>query len=271
MSPFQDLQADCARCLALCCVGPAFAASADFAVDKPAGHPCVHLHANARCGIHGELRARGFPGCVGYDCFGAGQHVVQVTFGGARRRDPGMLAALPVVEALHELRWYLTDALGRAEAASVHPELRRALAATVRLAGGGPDELAAVDVAAQRRAVDALLRRVSAFVRGTRGRDLAGADLAGRRFRGARLGAANLRGALLIGADLRGADLRAANLIGADLRAADLRGADLRGALFLTRARLQAARGDAATRLPSWLPRPAHWAVSPRGIRRAGR
>jgi hypothetical protein len=271
VSRFQDLQADCARCLALCCVGPAFTASADFAVDKPAGRPCVHLRGDARCGIHGELRARGFPGCVAYDCFGAGQHVVQVTFGGARRRDAGMLAALTVVEALHELRWYLTDALGRAEAAPVHPELQNALAATERLAGGGPDELAALDVAAHRREVDTLLRRASALVRGARGRDLAGADLAGRRLRGARLGAANLRGALLIGADLRGADLRAADLIGTDLRAADLRGADLRDALFLTRARLHAAQGDATTRLPPWLARPAHWAVSPRGTRRAGR
>ena len=71
----RELQADCRRCLVLCRVGPGFAASADFALDKPAGGPCVHLHADARCGIHGELPERGFPGCVAYDCFGAGQHV----------------------------------------------------------------------------------------------------------------------------------------------------------------------------------------------------
>ena len=28
--PFAALQADCGRCLALCCVGPGFSASADF-------------------------------------------------------------------------------------------------------------------------------------------------------------------------------------------------------------------------------------------------
>ena len=33
------LHADCARCAALCCVLPPFAASADFAIDKPAGRP----------------------------------------------------------------------------------------------------------------------------------------------------------------------------------------------------------------------------------------
>ena len=92
--PFASLQADCARCRALCCVGPAFAASADFADDKPAGRPCVHLGADDRCRIHEQLRPRGFPGCVAYDCFGAGQHVVQVTFGGGER-SPAMFAVLP--------------------------------------------------------------------------------------------------------------------------------------------------------------------------------
>jgi uncharacterized protein YjbI with pentapeptide repeats len=77
--------------------------------------------------------------------------------------------------------------------------------------------------------------------------------------RGAGLRAANLRGAYLIGADLRGADLRGADLIGADLRGARLAGADLRGALFLTQAQLDAAGGDAATRLPAGLTRPGHW------------
>ena len=49
-----QLEADCSRCAALCCVVPAFARSSDFAVDKPAGTPCVHLAADHRCGIHAE-------------------------------------------------------------------------------------------------------------------------------------------------------------------------------------------------------------------------
>ena len=38
-----------------------------------------------------------------------------------------------------------------------------------------------------------------------------------------------------------------------------LDGADLSDALFLTRPQLAAARGDAATRIPTDLERPAHW------------
>ena len=42
------------------------------------------------------------------------------------------------------------------------------------------------------------------------------------------------------------------------VRAADLRGADLAGALFLTRGQLRSAVGDASTRIPDRLTRPAH-------------
>ena len=68
-----------------------------------------------------------------------------------------------------------------------------------------------------------------------------------------------MRRTLLIAADLRSADLTRADLIGADLRDTRLHGADLTGAFFLTQAQLNAARGDAATRVPATLTRPAHW------------
>ena len=268
--PFAELQADCDRCRALCCVGPAFARSADFAVDKPAGQPCRHLRGVARCGIHTELRQRGFPGCVAYDCFGAGQHVVQVTFGG-REREAAMFGVLPVVRALHELLWYLAEVRERTAAGPVHGAAREASERVGRLTSGDVEALRAVDVDAERAAVDPLLRQASALVRAPfrnrrqgrgafrPGAALARRDLAGADLRNVRLSGADLRGALLIGADLRGADLREADLIGADLRAADLRGADLTGALFLTRGQVQSAVGDAATRIPHRLPKPAHW------------
>jgi uncharacterized protein YjbI with pentapeptide repeats len=68
-----------------------------------------------------------------------------------------------------------------------------------------------------------------------------------------------LQGANLRGADLKGADLRAADLIGADLRDADLSGADLTDSIFVTQSQLNAAKGDAATKLPPALSRPTHW------------
>ncbi|MFF7468333.1 pentapeptide repeat-containing protein [Streptomyces sp. NPDC008092] len=262
------LRGDCARCFGLCCVALPFAASADFAVDKPAGKPCRNLGGDHRCGIHAELRQQGFSGCTVYDCFGAGQKVSQVTFGGRDWRGGSaeearrMFDAFPVVRQLHELLRYLTEALGLAAARPVHDELRAALRKTEQLSLGTPEELAALDVAAHRQEVNVLLLRTSELVRaGVRGRkkDRRGADLMGARLRGADLRGASLRGAYLIAADLTGADLRDADLIGADLRDADLRDADLTGALFLTQPQLDAARGNAGTRLPGSVTRPVHW------------
>jgi uncharacterized protein YjbI with pentapeptide repeats len=264
-----SLRADCERCFALCCVAPAFSASADFAIDKDAGKACPNLRPDFRCSIHDRLRPQGFPGCTAYDCFGAGQKVAQLTFGGQDwRRTPGiaaqMFAAFTIVRQLHELLWYLGEALTLPAAGPLHGELRRALAQTEQLTGGSPDALAALDVEAHRRDVNALLLRASELARAGAGArrqaaDLRGADLIGRDLRGAGLRGASLRGAYLTGADLRGADLAAADLTGADLRGADLSGADLSGSIFLTQSQLDAARGDGGTRLPPSLTRPAHW------------
>lgn len=246
-----ELQADCSRCAGLCCVAPAFAKSSDFAINKPAGRPCPNLADDFRCGIHAHLEERGFHGCVVFDCFGAGQRITQETFGGRDWRTTpkiagSMFATLPIVRQLHELLWYLTEALKLDEARSLHPKLSAARDETDRLAAGTPEQLRALDLDAYRMGVNPLLQRASELARAGAGRqpDHRGANLIGRRMRGADLRGASFRGALLIGADLRDADLRRADFTGADLRGADLRGADLTGALFITDSQLRAARTE---------------------------
>lgn len=271
------LQGDCENCFGLCCVALPFAASADFAVDKDAGRPCHNLQSNFRCGVHTDLRQLGFKGCTVYDCFGAGQMVSQVTYGGIDwRQAPAtakmMFEVFPIMKQLYELLWYLTEALTLQPARPIHNELRAIIDETERLTRLGPESLLELDVAAHRGKVNELLLRTSELVREeahnkekrkpaagrqrTYGR---GADLIGANLKGADLRAANLRGAYLIAANLKGADLRAADLIGADFRDADLSGANLTGSIFLTQAQLNAAKGDARTKLPPSLTRPAHW------------
>ncbi|MBL1084477.1 pentapeptide repeat-containing protein [Streptomyces actinomycinicus] len=276
MTDPSDLRGDCAQCFGLCCVALPFARSADFALSKPAGKPCPNLGGDHRCGIHTDLRQKGFTGCTVYDCFGAGQKVSRITFGGQDWRTGSeeqarlMFDVFPVVRQLQELLWYLTEALGLPAAAPVHPELRRMRERTERLTRQTPQELAGLDVAAHRQEVNVLLLRTGELVRagaagkggqgkGKKGKDRRGADLIGARLKGADLRGASLRGACLIAADLTGADLRGAEMIGADLRDADLTDADLTGAFFLTQPQVDAARGSAGTRLPESVRRPAHW------------
>jgi hypothetical protein len=210
----------------LCCVLLPFARSADFAFDKPAGESCRHLAVDHRCRIHEELYDVGMRGCVAYDCFGAGQAVTQT----------GRIDAFHEVEQVHEIAWYLTDALDRGAAVS------GLLAEAATLAHAAHPT--AADVADLRSRVAPALRAVADSARApydaplaAAGKDLAGADLAERDLRGA-----DLRGAILIGADLHDSDLSDADLLGADLRGADLDGADLSQALFVTRRQLGSAR-----------------------------
>lgn len=269
------LKADCESCFGLCCVALPFAASADFVVDKAAGQPCSNLQADFRCGVHNGLRKLGYKGCTVFDCFGAGQQVSRVTFGGKDWRthpelSSAMFETLPLMRQLHELLWYIEDALTRREAQSIHGELRKAYDETDKLTQLDSDPLLKLDIVMHRAAVNEYLLKTSELVReaivrqlkgapGQRKSYQRGANLMGAKLKGADLRGANLRGAYLIAANLHGADLRSADLIGADFRDADLSGADLSSSLFLTQFQLNAAKGDASTKIPDRLERPSHW------------
>jgi uncharacterized protein YjbI with pentapeptide repeats len=202
-----------------------------------------------------------------YDCFGAGQQVAQETFHGRDWRTAPeiadqMFGVFSVMRQLHQLLWYLTEALTLEPARPLHAQLSRTLAETERLTHASAEALLELDLTAHWQAANSLLVQVSEVVRGGVRRpaiNRRGASLIGKDLHGADLRGANLRSALLIGADLAGADLRLADLCGADLRGADLSAADLSGSIFVTQAQLEAARGDRATRLPQPLVRPAHW------------
>jgi hypothetical protein len=269
-----DLTADCSSCAALCCIALAFSRSADFAHDKAAGDPCRHLGDDFSCTIHSQLRERGYKGCTVFDCLGAGQRVTQRTYGGRTwlgnpvNRDQ-LFEVFGRTRQLHELLWYVDEAIDLELPAPLRAELQRAYDEIDELADARPEELLATDLASQRTRVDELLGRASTAVRSgaevgrgpRRGRKRIGprADLMGADLRDADLRGADLRGAYLIAADLRRADLRRADLLGADLRDTDLGAADLSSAIFVTQVQLNAARGDADTVLPAALRRPAHW------------
>lgn len=270
------LKADCESCFGLCCVSLPFSASVDFGMDKSAGQPCPSLQDDFRCGVHDTLRQRGFRGCTVYDCFGAGQKVSQLTYGGRSWRETPdtagqMYEVFPIMWQLHELLWYLAEALRLAhDADTIKSALLSAFEETERLTLMKPSEVLEIDVAKHRADVNVLLLQASERVREQALRQYKtqpkwpkkagrGADLIGAKLRSADLRAANLRGAYLIAADLRGADLRAADLIGADFRDTDIRGTDLSESLFLTQAQMNAAKGDTHTKLPAALTVPAHW------------
>lgn len=272
---YNDLRADCEQCFGLCCVALFFSAAEGFPVDKKAGQVCLNPEPDFRCSVHDRLGDQGLKGCLAFDCFGAGQKVSMVSFGGKDWRKlpetaEQMFKVFLVVRQLQELLWYLTEALALEPAALIHHDLSLMLEKTEKLTRLSPDALLELDVAAHRAAVNTLLLKTSELVRDKvhsgekpqagrrkafgRGADLMGADLRKRDLRGT-----NLRSACLIAADLRGNDLQGTDFIGADFRDADIRDADLSGSFFLTQSQVNAAKGDYSTRLPVSLRHPAHW------------
>jgi len=76
-----------------------------------------------------------------------------------------MFEVFPIMRDLHELRWYLTEALTLQQARPLHDELRLALGETERPSDSSADALLKLDLAAHRRDVNALLLRTSELVR----------------------------------------------------------------------------------------------------------
>ncbi|MGH1524231.1 pentapeptide repeat-containing protein [Leifsonia sp. L25] len=170
LAPERPLAADCASCTGLCCVALAFARSADFAFDKAAGEECVNLEDGFGCRIHPQLRERGFKGCTVFDCFGAGQLVTRHTFGGRSWRDDAavraeMFAVFPIVRQLHELLWYLREALAMPAAAPLHDALRASWDEVAAAADAAPAFILEFDIDELRTPAAALLREAARLTR----------------------------------------------------------------------------------------------------------
>jgi hypothetical protein len=178
-----------------------------------------------------------------------------------------MFAAFKVVRQLHEMLWYLIEAASRTLDPDTSHQINE-LRITIENAMAEKDQILFLNLGDMHTRVRSVLMDVSEEVRSSylaTGDDhldaalVPGADLMGKKMRSRSLFGADLRGAYLIAADLRGCDLSGADILGADLRDALLEGAVLSKTLYLTQAQLNAAQGNAHTRLPSDLNRPGHW------------
>jgi hypothetical protein len=156
------LRADCAHCCGLCCVALAFTAEQGFGFDKPAHSACRNLAADHRCTIHAELGVRGFPACVTFDCYGAGQWVTQQLFAGRSWQSSPedasrMFALYAAYRPLHELMALLDLAIARVLPADA-VALECCLLDIERICRAGQELPDALGMSALRQRVQGLLR-----------------------------------------------------------------------------------------------------------------
>lgn len=269
------LRPDCSKCFGLCCAALYFSKQDGFPTDKHAGVPCSHLAEDYTCSIHHNLAGMGLKGCISYECFGAGQQVSQVTYGGQGwREQPAsseeMFSVFLIMQQLHEICWYLNEALSYELPTSIKEDAQQLLSETEIVTQASPQDILAFNLFNHHSQVSALLREVSQHVRDHLRQQLSinatkilntqqKKDYLGTDLRKKELRCADLRGCLLIAANLEGVDLSGVNFIGADLRDTNLQGANLSQSMFLTQSQINVAKGNTHTKLPASLSRPSHW------------
>lgn len=133
MATVLDTRSDCSRCAALCCIAYPSEEMPGFSAAKEAGQPCPKLGTDGLCTIYEHRAEEGFSGCIRFECFGAGQHVVQTLFEGRDWRGDGALLG-PMVEAflamrpVSDLAYLVERALGVAPTDPALLQLREELA-----------------------------------------------------------------------------------------------------------------------------------------------
>jgi len=181
-----------------------------------------------------------------------------------------MFEVFLIMRQLHELLWYLREALTMQEARDMDKRINSILDITENYTRLSPDNILQLDIEKHWTDVNTILIQVSELVRDRKNNELklsfkykktygGRADLFATDLRKVNLRGANLRGACLIAADISGLDLSRTDCIGADFRDTDLRGTDLSKSIFLTQSQINVAKGDSNTKLPPSLTRPMHW------------
>ncbi|WP_137153261.1 hypothetical protein [Devosia sp. FKR38] len=161
-----DLQADCSRCVGLCCVALSFDRSDRFGHDKIAGEPCYHLRSDFGCKIHARREELGYEGCIAFDCLGAGQRATALfaerDWRGDRSVALQLYARFSLLTKLQEMRQALLTAADLGLPAELEAERVALLARIVDIADG--DAAAGTEAEIGARA-DTALTQSKAFLR----------------------------------------------------------------------------------------------------------
>ena len=256
------LQIDCKKCSGLCCVALYCMKSDGFPENKQAGVPCKHLTTDFCCDIHPLLAAKKMKGCLAYDCFGAGQKVTQSCYDNEDwKTNPDkadeIFRVFMKVFQLHQIAWYLLEALSLVSDDRTKDEIDALLAENIQMTA--TTEILVIDIASYKMRADQALKKVSDQVAADSSDGTNGKDYFGKNFKGANLDGRDFSMALMIAANLKGCSLKKTNFLGADMRDANIKDTDLSGCVFLTQMQINAAQGNAKTKLPANLSRPFSW------------
>lgn len=262
----KDLKVDCSKCSGLCCTALFFSKIDGFPENKVAGKPCTKLKNDYKCTIHHELEKRNMKGCIGYDCFGAGQHVTQYIYKGetwqtSKELSEEMFNVFVIIFQLYQIRYFLEEAILVIPAKELWSDIENFINENKTICNSTPQSIINFDIEGYRNRVNIILRQVSASIlkcfKNSDNRKLT--DFLGRSFKNRDMSGLDLSMKLLIATNFDNCTFHGTIFLGADTRDTDFSNADLREAVFLSQGQINSAKGNKNTKLPYHLDYPVTW------------
>lgn len=262
----EQLKVDCSKCSGLCCTALFFSKTEGFPENKKAGIPCTKLQNNYHCKIHHELEERNMKGCIGYDCFGAGQHVTQKIYIGetwktSKERSKEIFDVFVIVFQLYQIRYFLEEAKIIIPAKELWEDIQNLINENETLCDSTPQSILVFDIESYRNKINVILKKVcNCIIKSFKNNDNKNvSEFFGKNFRKSDMSGWDLSMKLLIAANFDGCIFDGTIFLGADTRDTNFSNADLRDAVFLTQGQINSAKGNRNTKLPKHLDYPVTW------------
>lgn len=262
----KELKVDCSKCSGLCCTALFFSKTDGFPENKEAGKPCIKLQNNYRCRIHHELEKHKMKGCIGYDCFGAGQHVTQYIYKGetwqtSQEQSKEIFDVFVIIFQLYQIRYFLEESKIIIPAKELWGDIQNLINENEALCNSDPQSILEIDIESYRNKVNIILKQVcNSIIKCFKNSDnKRSTEFFGKSFKKRDMSGLDLSMKLLIATNFDSCIFDGTIFLGADTRDTNFSNADLRETVFLTQGQINSAKGNRNTKLPKYLDYPITW------------
>ncbi|MGL5615254.1 MAG: pentapeptide repeat-containing protein [Sarcina sp.] len=265
LKKLKEFKIDCFKCSGLCCTALFFSKIDGFPENKVAGKPCSSLKNDYSCSIHKDLEKRNMKGCMGYDCFGAGQFVTEKVYKGEswrtlKNKSEEFFNTFTIAFQFYQVSYYLEEARIIAVAKEFHEDIDKLIKENEFFYDSNPEDIIAFDIEKYREKANVILKRVSkSVVENFKNNNKAINSFFGKSFKNKNMNGLDLSMQLLIAANFEGCTFKGTIFLGADTRDCNFSNADLSEGVFLTQGQINSAKGNRNTKLPKHLDYPVSW------------
>lgn len=165
-----EMKADCFKCSGLCCTALFFSKMDGFPENKPSGKSCMNLQKDFLCKIHDSLVQYKMKGCIGYDCFGAGQYVTQSiyknnTWQDNKEKSQEIFDVFVVVFHLYQIRYFLLEANSLISSKKFRTEIEKYIDQNIRICNQSPSKILSFNLDEYRENANKVLKKASLSLR----------------------------------------------------------------------------------------------------------